>query len=305
MGSESGGLKLIEVLSQVGDTVRAGELMAVFASEGVQADVEQAQAQLALTQAQAAEARGNADRARAMQDKGFFSEQQLQQLFSAEKAALARVDAALAQLTAQQLRLRHTRVLAPDAGIVSSRTATVGAVMPAGAELFRLIRRGRLEWHAEVTASELRLIRPGQVVNIKSADGQTVRGSVRRVAPTIHPQTRNALVYVGLGAGSAKVRAGSFASGEFVFGNTPALTLPQSALVMRDGFTWVFLLGSRESEGHRVQLVKVETGRQEGERVEILKQLPPGAQAVVQGAGFLQDGDLVKVVAPQGSRNAP
>lgn len=298
VGSESGGLKLVAVLAQVGDTVHAGQLLAVFASEAVQADVDQAQAQLALTQAQAAEARGNADRARSMQDKGFFSEQQIQQLFSAEQAAQARVDAARAQLAAQQLRLRHTRVLAPDAGVISARTATVGAVTPAGAELFRLIRRGRLEWHAEVTSSELRQIRPGQAVRITTADGQAVRGTVRRVAPTIHPQTRNALVYVDLANGNGGARAGSFASGEFVLGDSPALTLPQTALVMRDGFSWIFLLGKSEAGGHRVRLAKVQPGRQQDGRVEIVGTIEREAQVVVQGAGFLQDGDLVKLVNP-------
>lgn len=298
VGSESGGLKLVEVLAQVGDTVRSGQLLAVFANEGVQADVDQAQAQLALAQVQALEARGNADRARSMQDKGFFSEQQIQQLFSAEQAAQARVDAARAQLTAQQLRLRHTRVLAPDAGIISARTATVGAVTPAGSELFRLIRRSRLEWHAEVTSGELRQIKPGLSARISTADGQTVLGRVRRVAPTVHPQTRNALVYVDLNTDKGGARAGSFASGEFILGNSPALTLPQSALVMRDGFAWVFLLGKSEVGGHRVRLSKVQTGRQQDDRVEIIGTFEREAQVVGQGAGFLQDGDLVKLVSP-------
>lgn len=298
VGSESGGLKLVEVLAQVGDQVSAGQLLAVFASEGIQADVDQAQAQLALALAQATEARGNADRARGMQDKGFFSEQQIQQLLSAEQAAQARVDAARAQLAAQQLRLRHTRVLAPDAGIISSRTATLGAVMPAGAELFRLIRRGRLEWHAEVTASELHQVRPGQKVQLRTADGQTLSGTVRRVAPTIQPQTRNALVYVDLRAAHTSARAGSFATGEFMLGNSPALTVPQAALVLRDGFSWLFLLGKQEANGHRVQLVKVQTGRRQDDRVEIIGRLDRQAQVVVQGAGFLQDSDVVKLVKP-------
>ena len=60
----------------------------------------------------------------------------------------------------QQLRLRQTRVLAPDNGVISARSATVGAVLPAGQELFRLIRQGRLEWRAEVAAADLARLKP-------------------------------------------------------------------------------------------------------------------------------------------------
>jgi len=115
------------------------------------------------------------------------------------------------------------------------------------------------------------------------------------VAPTINPQTRNGLVYVDLlpsaGSGSMPVRAGSFARGTFEVGSSSALTLPQAAVVMRDGFAWVFVLGSDQ----RVRQTKVATGRRNGDLVEVLKGLAPTEPVVVQGAGFLQDGDLVKV----------
>jgi multidrug efflux pump subunit AcrA (membrane-fusion protein) len=63
------------------------------------------------------------------------------------------VESAKAQLDAQLLRLKHTQVLAPDSGIISARSATLGAVVGTGTELFRLIRQGRLEWRAEVTSA--------------------------------------------------------------------------------------------------------------------------------------------------------
>src|SRR3546814_21156386 len=57
-------------------------------------------------------------------------------------------------------------LLAPDDGVISARSATVGAVLPAGQELFRLIRRGRLEWHAEVAASDLAKLKSGQIAHV-------------------------------------------------------------------------------------------------------------------------------------------
>ena len=75
--------------------------------------------------------------------------------------ALRSVAAAEARLASKRLQLTYATVVAPDAGVVSARTATLGAVASVGQELFRLIRGNRLEWRAEVTASELARIRPG------------------------------------------------------------------------------------------------------------------------------------------------
>jgi RND family efflux transporter MFP subunit len=302
IGSESNGLKLSEVLVQVGDSVRAGQVLARFATDTVQADLAQAQAALLEAKASAAEAKGNADRARALQPTGVLSIQQTQQILTAEQTAAARVESALAVVAVQQLRLKHTQVVAPDSGVISSRSATVGAVTSAGTELFRLIRQGRLEWQAEVTAAELPALRPGMAVNVTPVGGPTVSGRVRSIAPTINAQTRNGLVYVDLintrAQGATPVRAGSFARGNFEVGQSAALTLPQSAVVMRDGFAWVFVLDPQQ----RVRQTKVVTGRRKADLVEILQGLTPTTPVVVQGAGFLQDADLVKVVAPAASR---
>jgi RND family efflux transporter MFP subunit len=201
------------------------------------------------------------------------------------------LDAQKALLQTQQLRLRQTQVVAPDAGIISSRSATVGAVLPAGQELFRLIRQGRLEWRGEVASSDLARIHPGMTVNLVGPSGQHVVGKVRMVAPTVDPTTRNGLVYVDLPPGNA-VRAGMFARGDFELGSSPALTLPQSAVVLRDGFSYVYTVG----ENNKVSQVKVQTGRRVGERVEINGGLNASAKVVAAGAGFLGDGDTVKVV---------
>jgi RND family efflux transporter MFP subunit len=296
VGSESGGLKLAEVRVNVGDVVRKGQVLAVFASETVNADVEQARAALQEAQANAAAAAADAKRARALQSSGAFSEQQIMQYLTTERTANARVEAARAVLTQQQLRLKYTQVVAPDSGIISARGATVGAVVGVGTELFRLIRQGRLEWRAEVTAAELARIATGATVKVKAANGSELAGKVRAIGPTIDPQTRNALVYVDLPpslAANAPFKAGMFASGQFELGSSNAVTVPQQAIAVRDGFNYVFRLNADQ----RVSQLKVSTGRRVGERVEVLSGLAPDALIVVNGAGFLQDGDLVRSVA--------
>jgi RND family efflux transporter MFP subunit len=293
IGAESNGLRLDEVLVNVGDVVKAGQVLARFASEMVQADVAQARASLLEAQAVGGAAAANAERARSLQTTGALSQQQIQQFTTAAQTAQARVESARALLQTQELRLRHTQVRAPDSGIISARTATVGAVLGTGTELFRMVRKGRLEWRAEVTSTELARIQPGAKTRITAASGAMAEGTVRMVAPTVDPQTRNALVYVDLPP-KTDFRAGMFARGEFALGSSDALTVPQEALVVRDGFTYVFVVGPQQ----RVQQRKVQTGRRIADRVEILSGLEADTSVAVRGAGFLNDGDLVRVAAP-------
>jgi RND family efflux transporter MFP subunit len=295
VGSESTGLKLAEVRVNVGDGVKKGQVLAVFSPETVQADIAQSRASLAEAKATAADAAGNAARARTLQATGAMSQQQINQYQTTEQTAKARVDAAEAVLAAQQVRGRNTQVLAPDDGVISARTATVGSVVSAGTELFRLIRQGRLEWRAEVTSAELSRIAVGTQVFVVSASGAQVRGKVRSIAPTVDPQTRAALVYVDLPnvLQNTGIKAGMFARGDFELGRSSAPTVPQASIVPRDGFNNVFVL----QPDNRVSQLKVQIGRRLNDRIEITSALPEGAQIVVQGAGFLNDGDLVRVVA--------
>ena len=294
IGAESNGLRLVQVLVNVGDQVKAGQVLAVFDSSTVQAEVAQAKASLLEAQANAGDAADNAARARTLANSGALSAQQINQYNTAEQTAKARLEAAKAVLDVQQVRSRQIKVLAPDSGVISARTATVGAVVGAGTELFRMIRGGRLEWRAEVTSAELGRLKAGTVATVLAASGAQLQGRVRMIAPTIDPLTRSALVYVDLpvSAGMASpAKAGMFARGEFDLGSTPALTIPRPAIVMRDGFNYVF----RISPDNRIHQVKVQTGRLDGDRVEITSGLTVDIRVVVSGAGFLNDGDLVRV----------
>jgi HlyD family secretion protein len=300
VGTEANGLRLSDVKVNVGDVVKRGQVLATFAADTVLADLAQIRASVAEAEATLAEAAGNAQRARELDASGALSAQQINQYLTLERTAQARLNAQKALLQTQQLRLRQTQVLAPDAGVISSRSATVGAVLPAGQELFRLIRQGRLEWRAEVSSSDLARINPGMTVNLVGPSNQTVVGKVRMLAPTVDATTRNGLVYVDLPPGSA-VRAGMFARGDFELGSSPALTLPQSAVVLRDGFSYVYAVG----ENNKVSQIKVQTGRRVGERVEITGGLKTNARVVAAGAGFLGDGDTVKVVDAAAATKKP
>ena len=174
-------------------------------------------------------------------------------------------------------------------------------MVPAGQELFRLIRRGRLEWRAEVAAADLPRLRHGQKVLVTPVGAEAIEGHLRMLAPAIDTQTRNGLAYVHL-PDSPGVRAGMFARGDFEIGQSDALTLPQSAVLLRDGFAWVLKVGA---DG-RVQQAKVGVGRRVGDLVEVTGGVDAGSPVVASGGAFLADGDLVRVVAgPPPAASAP
>ena len=308
IGAETSGLRVAELHASVGDQVKKGQLLASFAAESVQADVALARATVAEAQANAQEALANGDRARAIQGTGAISAQQINQYLTQEQTAQARVASAKAQLDSQLLRLKQTQLLAPDSGIISSRSATVGSVVTAGSEMFRLIRQGRLEWRGEVTSAELGRLSAGTGVVVTAPGGAQVMGRVRMLAPTVDAASRNGLVYVDLLSPVAGNKAmtnafkpGMYARGEFELGSSTALSVPQTAVVVRDGFSYVYRVGP----DNRVTQLKVQTGRILDDQIEIQSGVKPEDKLVAGGGSFLSDGDLVRVVdAPKAMAGA-
>jgi HlyD family secretion protein len=300
IGSEVNGLMLTQVLVNVGDNVKRGQLLAEFSASTIAADIAQAQANLAEAKANALEAADNAARARSIQDTGALSAQQIEQYIMQETTSKARVAAAAATLQSQQIRNKQTKVTAPDNGIISARAATVGAVVSSGQELFKLIRQGRLEWRAELTSSDINQIKNGMIANLTLPDGSAITGKVRTTSPMVDMQTRNAIVFVDIAAGSAK--AGMFARGTFDIGTKDVLTLPAAAVVMKDGFAYVMQVGG---DG-RVKQLKVQTGERAGANVEVIGlDNAINSDFVASGGAFLADGDLVTVAGKTMSTAKP
>ncbi len=290
IGPEISGHRIVEVKVNVGDVVARGQALALIAPETVDSEYAETGAGVAEAEAVLAEARASHERARQLRDKGFYSVQQLNQTQAAADTAAARLEAARARLQSAALKKSKTRILAPDAGIVSARSATVGATVQPGQELFRLIRGSRLEWRAEVGAADLARIKPGQPVHLTAPGGGQLKGVVRALAPTVDPRTHTALVYVDLPPTAVQaISAGMFARGEFQLGSKPALTLPQSALLLREGFAYVY-----RYEAGKVVQVKVSPGRRLDDRIEV-SGLDAAARVVATGVGFLADGDSVSV----------
>jgi HlyD family secretion protein len=307
IGAEVNGLQLNQVLVNVGDTVKRGQVLAEFSAATTEADIAQANANVAEAKANAIEAAGNASRARSIQDTGALSTQQIEQLMALEASTKAHVAAAEATLHSYQIKLKQTKVLAPDNGVISARAATVGAVASAGQELFRLIRQGRLEWRADLTSSDISAIKQGMATDLTMPDGSKVEGKVRMVSPMVDAQTRNAMVYVDLPnttlPSSGQIKAGMFARGNFDLGEKEVITLPATALILRDGFAYVMQIdGQSVTKEMRVKQLKVQAGSRVGDKVEILGlEDAMNSEFVATGGAFLSDGDIVSIVG----KNAP
>lgn len=291
ISSELSGQRLTRVNVNVGDEVKRGQILAEINSETIRADLAAAKASYAEAQAVLADAITNNKRIQQLKNTGAISAQELTQYQTSQATAQARLDAAKAQIESNQLRLAQTQVISPDNGVISARTATVGSLAQTGQELFRLIRDHRLEWRAEVTTTDLYKLQQGMTAHVISPDPSQpkVTGQVRMIAPVIDPQTRYGLVYVDLPTTQA-IRMGMFVKGEFDLGEKTAITIPQTALLLRDGFSYVFVL----DQNNRVTQKKVTTGRRQNDRVEIVD-LPLNVKVVSSGTGFLTDGDLVNV----------
>lgn len=294
VSAEVGGQRLVEILAEVGDSVRAGEVLARFDTATLRAEEVELRASVQQAEASLREAEANRERAVALREQRLISEQEATRQLTQADVARAQLAGAEARLATQRLRLSFTDVEAPDAGVVSARSATLGAVAQAGEELFRLIRQGRLEWRGELTAQQLARVGPGDAVLLSLPGGEQVSARVRQVAPTLRDDTRLALLYADLPADTA-ARAGMYAEGTILLGETPAVVVPSASVVIRDGRNYVFTLED-EGAAARVAARPVQVGRRAGDRVEIRTGLEAGVRVVEQGAGFLNDGDLVRVV---------
>lgn len=296
IAAQIGGLQVVELAADVGTRVRRGDELARLAQDSVLADLALQEARVQQAVAALSEAQANGRRARELAGRATLTGQQSTQYLVAEESAKANLAAAQAQLRSQQIRLDQTRIRAVDDGIVAARAATLGSVVQVGSELFRLVRQNRIEWRAEVMAEQLARIRPGQRALVRVAGGATLEGLVRVTAPTFDPATRLALVYVDLPE-PGNAHPGDFARGEIIVGRSPALTVPESAVVLRDGNSYLFAIG----DDQRVVQHKVTTGRRADDRVEILDGLPAAVPLVASGGAFLNDGDSVHPVAAPGA----
>ncbi|MGN6151422.1 MAG: efflux RND transporter periplasmic adaptor subunit, partial [Lysobacteraceae bacterium] len=176
-------------------------------------------------------------------------------------------------------------------GIVSKRLVQPGQVVAAGGELLRLIRDGRLEWRAELPVGQLGQISPGDRIVLTAPSGARVEGRVRAVTPGVDAATRTGTVYADL-PDPQGLTPGAYVEGRIDTGVADGRIVPVAAVVLRDGFPTVFTIDGKGLA--RPQ--RVRTGIKLDDAIELVDGPKAGTRVVVQGAGFLADGDRVRIV---------
>ena len=298
VGVELSGLRVASVDVEVGSVVAAGDVLLRIDDRTMASQLAQAEASVVEARTNLETTRRRAARIRELAGSQMVALQDAEQAEAERDNAQARLNTAIASRDAARVQRDFTVVRAPVAGVVSARSVQPGQVVGAGTELLRLIRDGRLEWRAELAEADLMRIDVGTPVRVETADG-VVEGVVRTVSPALDAQRRTGTVYADLPDPGA-LRAGMFAQGRLALGRAQALLVPGDAVVRRDGRAYVFTV---DAEG-RVTEVPVEVGAPQGDMIEVREGLAEGDRVVERGAGFLGDGDLVRVVDSPGAADA-
>ncbi|WP_372708082.1 efflux RND transporter periplasmic adaptor subunit [Brevundimonas sp.] len=299
VGAETGGLVATGVFVDEGQYVRQGQPLVQLNDALLRAGLRQQQAAVQSADANVARDDAALGRARELRERGFLSQASLDTALANQRASAAGLASARASLSQMQTQLNQATIRAPVSGQILSRSVTRGQIVQPGAELFRMVRDGRLELDAQVPETELALVRSGMPAIIVSDQGGETTGVVRIVTSEVDAQSRLGIARVSLSNGSG-LRPGMFARANIDVGAQPALTIPSDAIVFRQGKAGVYVIGGNGA----VRFTEIKTGARTGGLAAVTSGLQAGQRVVVQGAGFLGEGDLVSVSPPRAATPA-
>lgn len=288
ISAEIGGIDISNVYVNVGDKVKKGQLLAELNAAQVNADLLGQKANVAEAQANLEQATIEFSKATGLEKAGALSSQELLNYSTKQKTTQAKLLAAKANLELQKIKLGYTKILSPDNGVISSRSATAGSTVNSGGELFRLIRNNHLEWQAEVPLSILPSINSGQNVLIKTLNGEFIHGKVRQVAPVLNTSSKSGLIYVDI-YDNEHLKVGMILDGVINSGTHSGLVVPFRAVLSSDGFNYVMEVDSHQ----QVHKIKVKLGDVYQDNVVITEGLSSSMQIVLDGAGFLNESETV------------
>lgn len=297
VAAETGGLTAVAVYVDEGTYVRQGQPLVQMNDVLLRAQLQQQQAQVQLAEANVARDDAALDRAQQLKERGFLSQASLDTALANQRASGANLAAARATLAQTRTQLSQATIRAPVGGLIISRSVTKGQIIAAGTELFRMVRDGRLELDAQVPETELALIRAGQAATVTSSEAGQTTGSVRIVTPEVNASTRLGLARISLSPGS-QLRPGMFARADIAVGDQPATTVPTGAVLYRENKPGVFVLNGDGTVHFQPITVLSRTEAQTA-----VSGVNVGVRVVVDGAGFLNEGDRVNVA--QSVANAP
>lgn len=310
--------------ADLGDDVKAGQVLAEIAAPEVDAELEQSRAALQQAQVTVGRAtnefnfnRSTFDRYAGLSQTGGVTQQQLDERRSAFNIATSSLKAAQANVAAAEAQVKRLtelqgfqRVVAPFDGTVTARNYDVGALISSaaatpGRELFRLDRTDTLRVFASVPQGYAGVVRKGTEAEllVRNAGGRPVKGAVARTSGAIDPATRTLRVEVHVPNADRRLLPGAWGQVRFTIRpDEPSLVVPTSALVFgADGMRVAVV----DADGKTVRFRRVTIGRDFGTEAEVTTGLSAGEPVVVNPGDRLVDGVEVEVAKPKGKEAAP
>lgn len=283
--------RIRQVLVREGDSVRAGQTLAVLDDSTMRASVEQAQAGVKaaqnaqiVAQTNAALASSTLGRYKQLESEKSVSPQEMDEVSRRAEAAAANLDAVRAQTDAARAQesgartmLSYTRLVAPFAGVVTARMADPGTMAAPGVPLLQVDQAGALQLQATVDESAISVVHKGMKVQvaINGAGSTSVACTIQEIMPAADPASHSFLLKIDLPR-SSQLRAGMYGTAEFANGVRQAILIPRTAVVMRGSLACVYVI-----DGNGIaQLRYLTLGAQQGDLVEVLSGISSGEKLV-------------------------
>jgi RND family efflux transporter MFP subunit len=298
LGFRVGG-KLLSRSADLGDTVRAGQVLAQLDPGDLKLGQEAAQAALSAAKASYEFSEAEFKRFKELKDQGFISGWELERRENALSAARAQYEQARAQASVQGNQARYATLSADNSGVITGVDAEPGTVVAAGAPVVRLAHDGPRDVVFNVPEDKVAELRAlaGKAGALKVHlwnDGQTpIAATVREVAAAADPATRTFVVKADVGR--ANVRLGQTASVKVELPRVAGqIKVPLTAVFEVKGEPAVWVV-DRANMTVKQQAVRV--GGAEGNDVVLAGGLSPGDTIVVAGVHVLTPGQKVRFYA--------
>lgn len=287
--------RIVERLVDTGDAVEAGQMVARLDPAQQQAALDAAEAGLAVATAQFEQERNNHDRQRALFEAGNSTRAAFDAAVQALRISEAAVASAEAQLALARERLGDTRLVAPAAGLITSRSAEIGQIVQAAQPLFGFAEDGPRDAMFDVQEAALLRIPETLTITLETiSNGRDVlTGTLRELSPSLDPQTGTVRARVGIDGPADHLPLGAAIVGRASIPATPAMIVPASALTVFDGQPAVWLV---DPETSRLAVQAVAIVLYQEDRIVIEKGIAPGSLVVVTGPRAMRVGQTVEIV---------
>lgn len=287
--------KIEESRVDLGDAVKAGQVLALIDFTAYEALVRQSAANVARADASAANAAQNLKRIQDLQKDNIASSSELDEAIAQDRQRRADVKAAEAADAIAKLNLERSRVKAPFDGAVVQRVASVGDYVAVGAPIVRLVKNDPLRLRLEVPERESVAVRVGQPVRVNvEGVANDYRSQITRVSPALREADRM-LIVEGDVANDGSLRAGLFARAQIVVNERDeGVCIPPEALITFAGLEKVVVIHDGKAAEKTVA-----TGRRGADWIEIVSGLSAGETVVLDPAGIRTGQTLVVASAAE------